>query len=180
MLGSLLVVGGILLWLAPFITAKRGRGSLVAVDRRSRWGLLLEGIALSIMLQSHFWTVTQLSWRVVASAIFFLLAALLSWTATRSLGSQLRFDAAIGEKHELIRSGPYRLMRHPIYGSMLCLLLGIGFLAAPVWMFALAIVLFLVGTEIRVHIEDRLLREQFGETFERYRDATCAYLPPIR
>lgn len=180
MLGSLLITGGIILWLTPFLVARRGSGSLVAVDRRARWGLLLEGIAITLMLQSPFWTTTVLSWRTVASAVCFVLAALLSWTATRALGKQLRFDAAIGSQHELVRQGPYRMIRHPIYCSMLCLLWGIGFVAAPAWLFVVTTVMFLMGTEIRVRIEDRLLAERFGESFAGYRRSTRAYLPLIR
>ncbi len=180
MLGSLLVTCGTLLWLAPFLVAKRGSGSLAAVDRRARWGLLLEVIAISLMLQSRFWTATALSWRTAASAACFLLAALLSLTSTRALGHQLRFDAAIGSQHELVRRGPYRVIRHPIYCSMLCLLWGIGFVAAPLWLFVVATIAFLIGTEIRVRIEDRLLAERFGVAFAGYRRSTRAYLPLIR
>ena len=179
-LGSLLIGGGVALWLAPFLFAKRGSGSLVAVDRRSRWGLLLEVIGIVMMLQSPFWTATKISWRTVASAIFFFLAALLSWTATKALGRQLRFDAAIGWEHELVRVGPYSLMRHPIYCSMLYLLWAIGFIAAPLWLFVLATVVFITGTEIRVGIEDRLLAERFGEAFDGYQRSTRAYVPLIR
>jgi protein-S-isoprenylcysteine O-methyltransferase Ste14 len=179
-LGSLIVGGGIILWLAPFLVAKRGSGGLAAVDRRARWGLLLEVIAIGLMLQSRFWAVQVLSGRVVVSAAFFLLAALLSWTSTRALGRQLRFDAAIGSQHELVRTGPYRMMRHPIYCSMLCLLWGIGLVAAPLWLFVVATVVFVAGTEIRVRIEDRLLRERFGVAFAGYRSSTRAYVPLLR
>jgi protein-S-isoprenylcysteine O-methyltransferase Ste14 len=179
-LGSLLAAGGIALWLAPFLVAKRGAGRLTAVDRRSRWGLLLEVVGIALMLQSRFWTVNVFSWRVLVATIFFLLAALLSWTATRTLGRNLRFDAAIGVDHELVRNGPYRVIRHPIYCSMLCLLWGIGFVAAPALLFVAATVVFIAGTEIRVRIEDRLLAERFGQPFERYRHSTKAYLPLLR
>ena len=40
----------------------------------------------------------------------------------------LRVDAAVGADHELVRSGPYRLVRHPIYTSMLCVILATGVL----------------------------------------------------
>jgi protein-S-isoprenylcysteine O-methyltransferase Ste14 len=179
-LGSLLVAGGIIVWLAPFLWAKRGSGSLAAVDRRARWGLLLQVIAITLMLQSHFWSVNEGSWRITASAICFILAALLSWTSTSALGNQLRFDAAIGAEHELVRRGSYRMIRHPIYCSMLCLLWGIGFVAAPFRLFVVATVVFLAGTEIRVRIEDRLLDERFGPAFAEYRRSTRAYLPLIR
>lgn len=180
MLSLLLVGGGIILWLAPFLIAKRGSGALAAVDRRARWGLLLEIVAITLMMIGSFRTTTVLSWRTGAAAACFLLAALLSWTSTRALGRQLRFDAAIGSHHELVRGGPYRIIRHPIYGSMLCLLWGIGLVAAPLWLFLATTLLFLAGTEIRVRIEDGLLAGRFGETFNEHRSSTRAYLPFIR
>jgi protein-S-isoprenylcysteine O-methyltransferase Ste14 len=132
------------------------------------------------MLQSRFWQVSEFSWRVAIAAILLLMAALLSWTATRALGRQLRFDAAIGTEHQLVRNGPYAVIRHPIYCSMLCLLWGIGALAAPAWLFLLATAIFLAGTEIRVRVEDRLLAQHFQGTFEQYRQSTRAYVPWIR
>jgi len=167
--------------MTPFVRTGWSTSATESVDRRSRWGLVLEVIAYTLMLQSRFWAVSPELWRVLASLLCFVLAIGLSWTATRALGRKhLRFDAAIGAEHELVRSGPYRLVRHPIYTSMLCVLWGIGFMAASPLLFVVATAVFLVGTEIRVRIEDRLLAARFGEQFEQYRRSTSAYLPLLR
>ena len=47
-------------------------------------------------------------------------------------------------------------------------------------MFAVALVVFLVGTEIRVRAEDRLLAERFPDAFGEYRSHVKAYVPFIR
>lgn len=180
MLGLFVVALGTALWFAPFIFAKRGGPALLSIDRRARWGLVLQVAGLAMMAIYPFWKVTQLSPRLATAAVLFLLAAILSWTATRSLGEQLRFDAAIGAEHRLIQQGPYRIIRHPVYGSMLCLLWAIGAVATPISLFAAATAVFLLGTEIRVRIEDRLLRDRFGENFTRYRQSTAAYVPFLR
>ena len=44
-------------------------------------------------------------------------------TGVGALGRQWRIDAGLNSDHELVQSGPYRIVRHPIYTSMLCLLL---------------------------------------------------------
>jgi protein-S-isoprenylcysteine O-methyltransferase Ste14 len=50
----------------------------------------------------------------------------------------------------------------------------------PLPLFLVAIAVFLIGTEIRVRIEDRLLASQFGDRFEEYRRRVPAYIPFIK
>jgi protein-S-isoprenylcysteine O-methyltransferase Ste14 len=143
--------------------------------------LVLELVGYTVMLQGRFWDMSPELWRVLASLLCFAVAIALSWTATRALGRQhLRFDAAIGAEHQLIQSGPYKLVRHPIYTSMLGVLWGIGFMAASPVLFVVATVVFLAGTEIRVRVEDRLLAARFGQQFAQYQRSTSAYLPLLR
>jgi steroid 5-alpha reductase family enzyme len=90
---------------------------------------------------------------------------------------QWRFDAGLNADHQLVQSGAYRVVRHPIYTSMLSLMLGTGFLITPMPVLLLATVLFVIGTEIRVRIEDALLASRFGEAFQEYKRRVPAYIP---
>ena len=89
----------------------------------------------------------------------------------------LRIDAALGAEHELIRSGPYGLVRNPIYTSMLLVLSATAVVITPWQLFAASLVLFVVGTEIRVRTEENLLAERFGEEFQQYKKSVPAYIP---
>jgi protein-S-isoprenylcysteine O-methyltransferase Ste14 len=120
------------------------------------------------------------TWQTALSILLLAFAALLSWTSTRALGRHLRFEAALSPDHELVRSGPYRLLRHPIYTSMFCLLLGTGFMIASPFLFVPAVLIFLIGTEIRVYVEDRLLASRFGDQFRDYQQSVSAYVPFVR
>jgi protein-S-isoprenylcysteine O-methyltransferase Ste14 len=180
MLIRIFVLAASIIWLAPFIYTRHGAGQLSALDRRARWGLLLQVAGLLLMASSLFLTTVYDLRRVVLSALLFVLAFLLAHFATRSLGSQLRIDAAIGDGHKLIRTGPYRILRHPIYASMLFFVWAIGAVAAPISWLILATIVFLIGTEIRVRIEDQLLHDHFGEDFLDYRNTTRAYIPLVR
>lgn len=117
---------------------------------------------------------------LIASMLLGPPSVALAWAATRHLGKHWRFEAALSEDHELIQTGPYRWLRHPIYAAMLGLLLSVGF--AWTWwpMFVAGLMAFLAGTEIRVHAEDRLLAERFPEAFSAYRSRVRAYVPLIR
>jgi protein-S-isoprenylcysteine O-methyltransferase Ste14 len=89
-------------------------------------------------------------------------------------------EAGLNADHELVTWGPYRLVRHPIYTSMLLLLLATGSLVTPWPLLLASLVSFLIGTEIRVRVEDRLLAERFGEQFQQYQRRVAAYIPLLR
>lgn len=170
-------------WSLAFIRARRKAAGQRKVVRApaSRWGILLQMVGFALT-----WSYVrpagyeQAPALLVASMLLGPPSAALAWAAVRHLGKQWRYEAALSEDHELIRTGPYAWVRHPIYASMLGLLLATG--AAWSWwpMFLAALVVFLAGTEVRVRAEDRLLAERFRESFTEYRSRVPAYVPFIR
>jgi protein-S-isoprenylcysteine O-methyltransferase Ste14 len=83
------------------------------------------------------------------------------------------------EGHTLIQDGPYRFVRNPIYTGMFGLLLATG-LAGGRWIpLFVAVVLFFVGTCIRIRSEEKLLWQAFGLEFEAYRRKVPALIPGI-
>jgi len=173
-------VVGWIVWMTPFFLIKRTGVKAQRLDRRARWGILLEAIAFSLLWQGRFWERSPEPWRVVVTVVLFVLASVLSWSGTRALGRQWRMDAGVNRDHELVTSGPYRVVRHPMYASMLCLLVGTGLLVTPWPLLVLSIALFVIGTEIRVRIEDRLLAASFSDRFAAYQRTTPAYIPFVR
>ena len=176
----IIVAVGWVFWFLPFPIARWNWNTPQKSDHRARWGLLLQSIAYVLLWQGHFWSRSPEAWQTALSVLFLALAILLSWTSTRALGRHLRFDAALSPDHELVRSGAYRVLRHPIYASMFSLLLGIGFMVASPLLFLSAILVFLAGTEIRVHVEDKLLASRFGNEFQNYQHTVSAYIPLVR
>jgi protein-S-isoprenylcysteine O-methyltransferase Ste14 len=117
---------------------------------------------------------------LMASMILGPASTLLAWSALRHLGKQWRVQAALSKDHELVETGPYRWIRHPIYASMLGMLLATGFVVARWPMLVAALAAYFIGTEIRVRAEDRLLEGRFQEAFTAYRSRVRAYLPFVR
>ena len=169
-----------LLWFVPFPVNGWDSRPPQRKDTRARWGLGLQILAYAVLLATRFWRVSPGAWRVSLSLLFFALAILLSFTAIRALGKHLRFDAALGPDHRLVNFGPYGILRHPIYTSMLCMLLGTGFLITPVQKLLAAATIFILGTEIRVRIEDGLLASWFHDEFRSYQRRVSAYIPFVR
>ena len=175
-----LLTTGWIVWMLPFVLNGWNFNSVARQDKRARWGMLLQLAGYSLLWQTKFWEHRPSTAMISLAALFFVLASLLSWTGMRALGRHWRVDAALSSDHQLVRSGPYGWIRHPIYTSMLCMMLGTGFLITPIpWMLA-ALAVFIIGTEIRVRVEDALLDSRFTQEFREYRRTVKAYIPLLR
>jgi protein-S-isoprenylcysteine O-methyltransferase Ste14 len=117
---------------------------------------------------------------LLLALVFGVTGAILAWTAVAHLGKQFRLHAGLYIDHELVRSGPYAIVRHPIYASVLALLLATIVLRAPWPRAVLCLAIFVVGTEIRVRSEDALLAGRFGDQFHQYKSRVPAYIPFLR
>lgn len=101
--------------------------------------------------------------------------ALAVWSR-RHLGSNWSGEVRIASEHQLVRSGPYRFIRHPIYTALLGMYVGTmlvsGEIHAPI---ALALVILAYWRKIRM--EEEILGETFGAEFQDYRRETWALVP---
>jgi protein-S-isoprenylcysteine O-methyltransferase Ste14 len=170
------------LWLYPFLR-KRFTGPKRESEVMAHSGDLGLGLESAGIFLAWFWlpgTTVPGAARVVASMVLAPAAALFGWMSVRHLGKQLRILAGLYADHELIRTGPYAVVRHPVYASLLMMLLATGLLFARWPVLLLAIALYIAGTEIRIHAEEGLLRARFGEEFEKYRRSVPAYVPFLR
>lgn len=156
-------------------------------DRASLIGVALQGISYGIVWAVHsaaFTPIVSAAGPIATAAgVLAIVAAVSSvWLvamAIKTLGKEWSITARLVEGHKLATSGPYAYVRHPIYTGMLGMLLATG-LAISHWVALLAALLvFFIGTSIRVHSEDRLLREAFGEEFENYARRVPAIVPGL-
>lgn len=153
----------------------------------SIFGVVLQAAAYAIV-----WSIHRPAFSPVASfnRIFEIVAAVgtvavavvstgIVMAAVKALGKEWSITARLVEGHQLATGGPYRLVRHPIYTGMFGMLLATG-LAISYWYCLLAaIVVFFIGTIIRVRSEEKLLRQQFGREFEAYAERVPAMLPGV-
>jgi protein-S-isoprenylcysteine O-methyltransferase Ste14 len=169
-------------WAYPFVFVAPHGQKRASITRTgaTRAGLLLECAAIFIAFLSRSADV-EVSWlRLAGTLVCGPVAIVLSWTSVRHLGRQFRVTAGLYEDHELVTTGPYALVRHPIYASLLAILGATLFLFTP-WTWAvLSLALFIGGTEIRVAAEDGLLESRFGARFTQYKSRVKAYIPLVR
>src|SRR5581483_2087312 len=170
------------LWAYPFLfrAPHVQRRESVTVIGATRLGLLLEAAAIGLAFFRAPGTPRTHPAALLAALVFGMIGATLAWTAVDHLGKQFRVHAGLYADHELVRSGPYAIVRHPIYASLLAMLLAVIVLRTPWGRALVALALFVMGTEIRVRTEDRLLASRFGAEFAEYQKRVPAYIPFVR
>lgn len=92
------------------------------------------------------------------------------------LGANWSATVTVKQGHELVRSGPYRFVRHPIYTGILLALLGTAVARGDVQGFV-AVVLAGAALWHKLQIEERWMQETFGQDYARYRQEVRALIP---
>jgi protein-S-isoprenylcysteine O-methyltransferase Ste14 len=92
------------------------------------------------------------------------------------LGGNWSAVVSIREEHDLIRTGPYRAVRHPIYTGLLLAIMGTVLIVGE-FRALLALAILLASLYLKARKEDAWLAREFGETFEGHAKRTGMFLP---
>jgi protein-S-isoprenylcysteine O-methyltransferase Ste14 len=92
------------------------------------------------------------------------------------LGRNWSGTVTLKREHELVRTGPYRLVRHPIYSGLLLAILGTA-VAIGEWRSLLAFVSVAVGLSFKMKVEERFMEEAFPDEYRHYRAEVPALIP---
>jgi protein-S-isoprenylcysteine O-methyltransferase Ste14 len=111
--------------------------------------------------------------------ILLLAGIAIRWTAVYTLGKYFTGTVLIKDDHRLIQSGLYRRLRHPAYTGTLIAHLGLGLSFSNWFSIALSSAPYLVAAIYRIHVEERALREAFGEEYVKYSRGTKRLIPKI-
>ena len=162
---------------------RRGRESgRQRLDPRARIGVVVQvvGIFLACIspIRPDLGSTTPAAMIGTAVVGFFGIGAVwLFYASARALNKNWSIDARMRPDHELVRAGPYAYLRHPIYLGLLFYMLALAIAAGHYLQLIVAIPVYLWGTIIRTRVEDRLLSETFGASFDAYRLSTPALFP---
>lgn len=117
-------------------------------------------------------------WYFWAGAALTAAGLLFSVWGRRHLGTNWSQAVTVKVDHELITTGPYSLVRHPIYTGLL-----LGFLGCAVargeWRGLLAVALVFCVLWYKLKLEEQLMRAQFGLSYEAYSRRVSALLPHL-
>jgi protein-S-isoprenylcysteine O-methyltransferase Ste14 len=105
------------------------------------------------------------------------LGLLLLWRSHSALGKNFRPTLEVAPDQELVTTGPYRYVRHPLYLAFLLMLTSTGLLSSNWFIGVVGVLLIASITVVRIPAEETLLSQRFGERYREYRQRTRALLP---
>ena len=105
---------------------------------------------------------------------------LLLWRSHRALGKNFRPTLEASPDQELVTTGPYSYVRHPLYLAFLLMLTSTGLLSSNWFIGVVGVLLIASITVVRIPAEEALLSQRFGEQYREYRQRTPALLPVPR
>jgi protein-S-isoprenylcysteine O-methyltransferase Ste14 len=148
------------------------------------FGLVIGSVAAATNLgfrAAHLhWTVLGGGWLPVAAGACVLAVgvALRTW-AILTLGRLFKFVVVIQAGHQVVASGPYRVLRHPSYAGGLVAFLGVG-IALDSWLSVVALVLIpLLAIGVRIRVEEAALARALGPDYTSYASRTRRLVPGI-
>jgi protein-S-isoprenylcysteine O-methyltransferase Ste14 len=168
-------------WLARALTAKRAARRQSVSSRITQSLPVVAGFYLLFGRATWPWWLTRRF--VPESPVFAWLGLLITaagiafamW-ARIWIGRNWSGTVTIKEDHELVQSGPYALVRHPIYSGFLLAFLGTGVIEGQVRALV-GFLLVLFGWGLKLRLEESFMVEQFGNAYSAYKKRVKALVP---
>jgi len=168
-------------WLAMAFFSKSTKRSETPLQRIEHLAPAALGFALIFSEQWRWRYLSHaifpdISWLMLSCVAAAVLGLLFSSWARLALGANWSGTITIKKNHQLIRRGPYRFIRHPIYTGMLAALLAAAITQQLVsGLLGFAIVVFALYRKARR--EESFLSQEFGEDFIEHCRHTGMFLP---
>jgi protein-S-isoprenylcysteine O-methyltransferase Ste14 len=189
-LDLLAVISIVVCWcafIAIWLVAENHNAGRAPEERTRSWFGTAVTPALIIVVVINF-AVPKAEWRSltfyapavrVLGLVVLLAATVFTIWARLALGTMWSGAPAVKRGHQLRTDGPYSITRHPIYTGMLGMLLGCLLVTGGGrWLVPFPV--FLVLLEIKLHIEERLMRAEFPDDYPRYRQRVPQLVPGLK
>ena len=165
-----------LYWLAAAFSMKRGR---VPWSRELRIRAVIAVVVIALIRVGAFRDhgLNTDPWRAGFGIVLFALGLGFAIWARVHIGRNWGTPMTQKDDPELVTSGPYDLVRHPIYSGIVAA--GVGTAVALSWWWLIAVVVALVYFIYSATVEEKYLTEKFPETYPKYKSSTKMLVPYI-
>jgi protein-S-isoprenylcysteine O-methyltransferase Ste14 len=163
-----------LYWLVAALSMKRGR-----VQWSRELGIrAVIVVAVILLVRSGAFRNHGLNtdpWRAALGLVLFALGLGFAIWARVHIGRNWGTPMTQKDDPELVTSGPYHLVRHPIYSGIL--VAGVGTAVALSWTWLIAVVVAGIYFVYSATVEERFMTQQFPDTYPQYRRSTKMLVP---
>lgn len=182
---------GILSWIAFYVWAAseivivirtkllRHNVAATKLDKGSYWLIIIGdyvgvGIAFAFNFQKWGWVSQPIA---NIGAVLMLMGVVLRLWSIHVLGRNFSTVVSVDSNQTIVKTGPYKLIRHPAYTGSLLTVVFVG-LALNSWI-ASCICLFVLPAiySYRINVEEKALISHFHSTYEDYRRDTWRLIP---
>jgi protein-S-isoprenylcysteine O-methyltransferase Ste14 len=112
-----------------------------------------------------------------AGLVLVVLGIAFALWAIATLGRHYDVELEIHRDHELVRTGPYRFVRHPLYTGLGLHFAGACLATGNLVLFAGTLLVTYPALYLRAKTEERLLRERFGAAYDEYAKSVGMLVP---
>ncbi len=172
-------------WMVAALWADRAARRVGLLEQAPYWAITGTGAALLLVVRAHSGQGPGRLWDV-ADAFGWGLVALAAagfgfcWWARLHLGRLWSGWVTRKADHRIVDTGPYALVRHPIYTGLIAAAFATGVLRGTVFSLGGAMLMTL-GFWIKARLEERFLRQELGaEAYDAYRLRTPMLVPFLK
>ena len=170
-------------WLVSWVVAARWASPVAArPGARREWGYWALVVVGSVLLGLNFRTgergMQWLPFDTMEQILFVVALAGLAftWWARIHLGTLWSGTVTRKAHHKVIKSGPYAIVRHPIYAGISLALIATALLQLG-WMGLLGAALIIASFVIKYRLEEQFLMQELGPEYAHYRKEVAALVP---
>jgi len=163
----------------------RERKNVDKSEDKSTRGVNIIAIILAIIIGNlfvnfrHFKIIGSFNSQLIVGIIVIWAGLVLRFWAVQTLGDFFRTTVMIQEGHRVIKSGPYRYIRHPSYTGLLLTTIGVA-IGMGNWIgLILMVAIVFIALQKRIILEEKVLQKSLGEEYQSYIKNTKKLIPFI-
>jgi len=159
------------------VAQKRSNRSLIGIVIQMI-GVAIAGAAGPVRVALDPLSALALSEAVAVAMLMIATVGLFHWSS-RTMGKNWSIVARTREDHQLVQTGPFAYVRHPIYVAIFLFMLALAIAYGHTRSLIVAIPIYALGTWLRIGHEERLLRAQFGGAYDAYAARVKRFVPGL-
>ena len=173
--------------IGSYYRRRYGRSEKEVIKKQKREKLFLSFVGISLLLAPllylmgliDFASFQLLDWQRIMGGVCALIGiAYFYWTHS-ILGKNWSLMLELKKDHELIMSGPYKYVRHPMYASVYIIHVGFLILTANWLVGVLLLAPFVLFCIVRIRSEEQMMLEKFGKRYQDYMKKSGSLFPKL-